>query len=96
VLGTLAAHAAELHSLGARWLTLFGSFSRDAANADSAVDLLIDLDRHTFDRYMDLKIRLEDMLGRRVVLGPVESLKPRIRDRVLREAIRVVPKPDHR
>jgi predicted nucleotidyltransferase len=88
VLGLLAAHAQELHSLGARWLALFGSFARDAAKPDSDVDLLVDLDRHTFDRYMDLKLRLEDLLGRRVDLVPVENLKPRIRDRILREAIR--------
>ncbi len=88
VLGLLATHAQELHSLGARWLALFGSFARDAANAESDVDLLVDLDSHTFDRYMDLKLRLEDLLGRRVDLVPVEKLKPRVRDRILREAIR--------
>lgn len=87
VLDQLAAHSLDLHALGARWLALFGSFARDDARANSDIDLLVDLDQHTFDRYMDLKFRLEDLLGRPVDLVPVEQLKPRIRDRILREAI---------
>jgi predicted nucleotidyltransferase len=88
VLKRLAANAAELRNLGARSLALFGSFARDEARSDSDVDLLVDLDQHTFDRYMDLKLRLEDLLGRRVDLVPIEKLKVRVRDQILREAIR--------
>ena len=88
VLERLSANAGELHALGARSLSLFGSFARDEAGAESDVDLLVDLDKHTFDRYMDLKIRLEDLLGRHVDLVLVEKLKPRVRDQILREAIR--------
>jgi predicted nucleotidyltransferase len=88
VLDRLSANSEELHVLGARWLALFGSFARDAAGPHSDVDLLVDLDRHTFDRYMDLKLRLEDLLGRQVDLVLVERLKPRVRDAILREAIR--------
>jgi hypothetical protein len=88
VLECLRTHAAELRSMGARWLGLFGSFARDAARPDSDVDILVDLDQHTFDRYMDLKLRLEDLLSRRVDLVLLESLRPRIRDAVMREVIR--------
>lgn len=88
VLDRLSANSHELHALGARWLALFGSFARDEAGPQSDVDLLVDLDRHTFDRYMDLKLRLEDLLRRRVDLVLVERLKPRVRDAILREAIR--------
>lgn len=88
VLDRLSASSQELHALGARSLSLFGSFARDEARDDSDVDLLVDLDQHTFDRYMDLKLRLEDLLGRRVDLVLVEKLKPRVREQILREAIR--------
>jgi predicted nucleotidyltransferase len=88
VLDVLAAHADELHALGVRWLGLFGSFARDEARDDSDVDLVVDLDQHTFDRFMNLKLRLEDLLGRRVDLVLDDSLKPRVRDRILREVIR--------
>jgi predicted nucleotidyltransferase len=88
VLKRVAANAAELRNLGARSLALFGSFARDEARPDSDVDLLVDLDQHTFDRYMDLKLRLEDLLGRHVDLVPIEKLKGSVRDQILREAIR--------
>lgn len=88
ILDRLAADAAELHSLGARSVSLFGSFARDEGGQDSDVDVLVDLDEHTFDRFMDLKLHLEDLLERRVDLVLVDGLKPRVRDRILREAIR--------
>jgi predicted nucleotidyltransferase len=37
---------------------------------------------------MDLELRLEDLLGRQVDLVLVERLEPRVRDAILREAIR--------
>ena len=88
VLDRLNAHAAELRAMGAVWLGLFGSFARDSATPQSDIDILVDLDQHSFDRYMDLKLHLEDLLGRRVDLVLRDSLKPRIRDAVLREVIR--------
>ena len=43
----------------------------------------------TFDRYMGLKLELEELLGRPVDLGTPETLRPEIRARVERELIRV-------
>ncbi len=88
ILDRLSASADELHRLGARSVALFGSFARDEANEQSDVDLLVELDEHTFDRYMDLKLRLEDLLERRVDLVLIDGLKPRVRDKILSEAIR--------
>ena len=36
----------------------------------------------------DIKLRLEDLLGRRVDLVLIDGLKPRVRDKILGEAIR--------
>lgn len=88
ILDRIAAHAAELHLLGARSVALFGSFARGEAGEQSDVDLLVDLDEHTFDRYMDLKLRLEDLLGRSVDLVLIDGLKPRVKSKILSEAIR--------
>jgi hypothetical protein len=87
VLRILAEHRADLTRLGARRLGLFGSFARDEARADSDVDLLVDLDRHTFDRYMDLKLYLEDLLGRSVDLVLSDRIKPALREHILRGVI---------
>lgn len=92
MLRRLATAFGFLEKLGRRrpdTLTAKCSFARDEAGPDSDVDLLVDLDAHTFDRFMDLKLRLEDLLNRSVDLVLVDGLKPRVRDKILREAIRV-------
>ncbi|MGA7670044.1 MAG: nucleotidyltransferase family protein [Nitrolancea sp.] len=84
----LGEHRSELDALGVQSLALFGSMARDEAGPESDVDFLVEFnDLPTFDRYMGLKLLLEDVLGRRVDLVLREDLKPRIRDRILGEAI---------
>ncbi len=92
VLSTLRAHQTALHTrFGVARLALFGSVARDEAEQDSDVDLLVEFDRPVgFFRFMELQIHLEDLLGCGVDLGTPQSLKPRIRDRVLAEAVHVV------
>lgn len=87
ILRVLREHRAELQGMGARRLGLFGSFVRGEERPDSDVDLLVELDRRTFDRYMDLKLRLEQLLGRPVDLVLADRLKPALRDRILSTVI---------
>lgn len=90
ILNTLASHKEELNSLHVKALSLFGSVSRNDAGASSDVDILVELEPPlTFDRYMDLKLYLEDLLGTKVDLVTAKVLKPRIKPHILREAIRV-------
>jgi uncharacterized protein len=90
VLAILEQHREPLRLLGVRSLSLFGSVARDQASSDSDVDLLIDLEPPlTFDRYMDIKLYLEDHLGTQVDLVSWRSLNSQIRDVVEQEAIHV-------
>jgi uncharacterized protein len=41
------------------------------------------------NRYMDLKIFLEDLFGKKIDLAIEESLKPQIRQKIVEEAIDV-------
>jgi predicted nucleotidyltransferase len=76
--------------MGARSLSLFGSVARGKASEASDVDLLVDLDGPaTFDGFMDLKLRLEELLGGRVDLVTRKAIRPRLRERIEGEAIRV-------
>jgi uncharacterized protein len=76
--------------MGARSLSLFGSVARGQASDASDVDLLVDLDGPaTFDGFMDLKLRLEELLGGRVDLVTRKAIRPRLRERIEGEAIRV-------
>ena len=87
VLKVLEEHRASLRALGARRLGLFGSTARDEAGPTSDLDFVVELDERTFDRYMDLKLFLEELFGCRVDLVLASSIKPRLRSTILREAV---------
>ncbi|MEX0716102.1 MAG: nucleotidyltransferase family protein [Planctomycetaceae bacterium] len=73
-----------------RELAIFGSLARDEWRADSDVDVLVEFEhRPTFDGYMDLKLELEELFGRRVDLVIASDLRPAFRPQVEREALHV-------
>jgi predicted nucleotidyltransferase len=75
---------------GVRQLAVFGSVARGEARSDSDVDVLVTFDGPAdFDRFMELKFYLEDMLGRPVDLVTQPALRPELSARIEREAIRV-------
>ena len=70
---------------GVKSLGLFGSIARGEASPRSDVDILVEFHTPSFDHYMDLKFYLEERLGRPVDLVLKGSLKPALRERILRE-----------
>ena len=90
ILSRLRVHLPELKELGVRHLSLFGSIARGDATSDSDIDVLVDFGAApTFDQYMDVKIALEDLLGRPVDLVTVTGLRDEVRPYVEREALSV-------
>jgi uncharacterized protein len=90
VLSILTQHRMGLKDLGVKLLAIFGSVARDEARPDSDVDILVEFEGAvTFDRYMDVKFYLEDLLETRVDLVSQRSLKPLIRSTIEQEAIYV-------
>jgi len=86
----LVEHREELVRFGVKSLALFGSMVRDEAQPTSDVDLLVEFEgQATFDRYMDLKFYLEQLLECRVDLVTRKALKPRMRPVVEKEALYV-------
>lgn len=75
---------------GARNVRVFGSLPRGEADERSDVDFLVEMEpgRSLFD-LGGLQYELEQLLGCPVDVVTERGLKPRIRDRVLREAVRV-------
>lgn len=69
-----------------RRIGLFGSVLRGSDSEKSDVDILVELSHPTFDQYMDLIFFLEDKLGRSVDLVLADSLKPRLKPIITREA----------
>lgn len=75
---------------GARNVRVFGSVARGDDNEDSDIDFLVvmDPDRSLFDQ-ASLLVELEGLLGRDVDVVTEPALRPRVRERVLAEAIAI-------
>ena len=73
---------------GARNLRIFGSVARGDSDRNSDLDLLVDMEtgRSLFDMG-GLLMELQDMLGCKVDVVSEKGLSPRIRERVLGEAV---------
>lgn len=73
---------------GAKNIRVFGSVARGDADAASDVDVLVDMEpgRSLLDMG-GLLMDLQDLLGCSVDVVTERGLRPRIRDRVLKEAV---------
>jgi predicted nucleotidyltransferase len=73
---------------GARNVRVFGSVARGEADEQSDIDLLVEFDpgRSLLD-HAALWLDLQDLLGCKVDVLSDRGIKPRIRERVLWEAI---------
>lgn len=68
---------------------VFGSFAAGEQTPRSDVDLLVELDRPAGFAFIEAAREVETVLGRPVDLVRPQSLRERLRDRVLREAVYV-------
>jgi uncharacterized protein len=90
VVEKLEAHKFSLKQFNVKSLILFGSVARNEATPESDVDLLVEFDRPIgLLAFVRLKRHLEAILGCSVDLGTPNSLKPRLREPVLEDAVRV-------
>jgi predicted nucleotidyltransferase len=73
---------------GARNVRIFGSVARGEADEQSDIDLIVEFDpeRSLLD-HAALWLELQDLLGCKLDVVSDRGIKPRIRERVLREAI---------
>ena len=71
-------------------LELFGSYGRGEEQSDSDVDLLVEFlaPIDLFD-LIGLEQYLSDILGKKVDLVMKDALKPRLRERILKEAVEI-------
>lgn len=87
----LSEHRSELTTrFSVRSLALFGSVARGRAGVSSDVDLLVEFDRPVgYLAFFALQDYLAELLHAPVDLGTLRSLKPRVRQQVEREMLRV-------
>jgi predicted nucleotidyltransferase len=75
-----------LRSYGVSKAALFGSAVTDRMRADSDIDILVQIDKDiSLLDFVGLKLELEQALKRNVDLVEYDTIKPRLRDRILRE-----------
>ena len=73
---------------GARNARVFGSVARGDASESSDLDLLADLEEgRSLPDHAALLLELKELLGREVDVVTSRGLRPRIRERVMAEAI---------
>ncbi|MCJ7622812.1 MAG: nucleotidyltransferase family protein [Anaerolineaceae bacterium] len=90
VIRILQEHQEDLKKMDVKSLAVFGSVARGDTHQDSDVDLLVEFSRPIgLFQFVDVKFYLEELLGTSVDLGTPRSLKPMIRDRILKEAVHV-------
>jgi predicted nucleotidyltransferase len=87
ILKRVEENRAKIRGLGVRRLGIFGSYARGEQQETSDMDFLVEFESATFDNYFDLKFFLEDLFARQVDLVVSDTLKPRIRASILKEAI---------
>src|SRR5438128_1033645 len=88
VLLAISDHRTALEDLGVVSLALFGSVARDASRPESDIDILVEVRRPMGAfQFIDIRQRLEQILQRKVDLVTPHALKPRIRSRVLSDAV---------
>jgi len=77
-----------LQDYGIKRLALFGSCVRDGMNKDSDIDILVDIKADiSLLGFVGLKQKLEEALGRKVDLVEYDTLKPLLREMILKEQV---------
>jgi len=90
VLRIVQQHQTQIEQFGVVSLLLFGSVARDQAGPESDVDFLVEFSKPVgLFQLAELQLFLEDILGCRVDVGTLRTLKPSLQASVLEEAVRV-------
>ena len=88
LLGEISRMQAELNErFTVTRIGVFGSFARGDETPESDVDIIVELAEPTFDHYMDLKFRLEEVLQRPVDLVMADTVKPRLKQIIEQEVV---------
>lgn len=80
-----------LKEAGVTQSSIFGSYVRGEAREDSDIDILVDFPRGKgLFAFVGLQQKLEEALGKKVDLGEYNSLKPRIKNSILSQQVRII------
>jgi uncharacterized protein len=70
--------------------SLFGSYARQEARADSDIDILVEFSSTiSLIQFVTIQLELEDTLGKKVDLVELSTLKPQLKANILKEQIAI-------
>lgn len=70
---------------------LFGSSVSGQMHKDSDIDILVEIDEDiSLLDYVGIKIELEEALGRKVDLVEYDTIKPLLKDRILKQQVLII------
>ena len=78
ILGKIKENKEELKKYSVKKIGLFGSHMKGNAKWGSDIDLLITLDKKTFNNYMGALFLLRELLKKKIDLVLEEDLKPEL------------------
>ncbi len=87
ILQKLEENRETIRGFGVLRLGIFGSYARGEQKEASDMDFLVELERPTFKNYFGLKFFLEKLFDCKVDLVFNDTIKPRIRDTILKETV---------
>lgn len=82
----------ELRRRGIAHLSVFGSLVRGEARDDSDIDIAVEIEpgrSFSLIRMEDTRLLLEDVLGRSVDLGEIDSFRPAVREAFEHDQVQV-------
>lgn len=69
----------------------FGSIVKETFNEDSDLDILVELsDDLSLLDFIELKIEIEERIGRKIDLVEYNTIKKQLRDRILKEQVQIL------
>ncbi len=71
---------------------IFGSYARGEQKKNSDIDILVEINDKDMSLlgFVGIKIELEDNLGKKVDLVEYSEIKPQIKERVLKEQVKII------
>lgn len=77
-----------LKRYGVRRAAVFGSFARNRTRKSSDIDILVDIQKDiSLLDFIGLKLEIEEALGKKVDLVEYNTIKPLIKERVIKEQL---------
>ncbi|MGB9798056.1 MAG: nucleotidyltransferase family protein [bacterium] len=70
---------------------IFGSVARGKTTEKSDIDILVEIEgKMSLLDFAELKLELEEVLGKKVDLGEYSTIKPLIKEQVLKDEIPII------